>query len=238
MFYNQINRTQSSHQKCPDEGGGDCPVVVSKRQPPPVHLIHCTLVVILAILLLLIAVSGILILIITNEGCSQWTSKNLRPNLYSLAIYQLVVIIFEALTALVIVFFDEIGCDSIGRGSATNQGFHKSLTTDYHPVSTGQQPTTGYYSRSCNTFCTLKLAFIILTSISFVLRIFIIWSGQWSSNETIASSGSIPVLNSGSYISGLIYATTLFESMLIILILTTNTFNTINNTTRMDYTSR
>ena len=231
----------------------------SKRKSD--HVIRCAFVVILAILLLLIAVSGIFILLISND-CgfmyAQTTSHyvhlsspdlNITANsytsnsmFYSLTICQLTLIIFEVLIALMIIFFNQIGCDSMcGEISNTLSSY-----AHYQPISTSH--TTKIHSHpnhksKCSSVSLLKILFIVLISVSFILRLFIFsWAGLlWTTDKTqmssISSQVDTKVSSSSTYLSGLIYATTLFESLLFILVLTTNT-NFSNSTTRANLTSR
>jgi len=218
-------------------------------------MIRGTFVVILAILLLVISVSGFFVLLISNDcnifypyaqSTFRWDSAegvhNHKPFtelndslFYTSTLCQLTLILFEVMVALVIIFNNEIGCPA-DHLTGVNYNLIPSDTIQHvHP---NLDPTN--YARRCRLIFALKLIFILLITISFLLRLVTsTWSsvlfsdsnGPFSYMSTLSSSHSTSyvtkmidaVITGASNFSGIIYVTSIIEVLLFVLVLSAST---------------
>ena len=233
-------------------------------------MIRCTFVVVLAILLLIISVSGFFILFISNDcnifyPYAQSSLKStpyylvsinskisnqdasITPNDYSFfytsTLCQLTLILFEVMVALVIIFNNEVAYNT----GLNNYNSLVPFTTRYNHNSNYYYIShyTALYVRKCQQIFSLKLIFILLISISFLLRLitstwnskaFVVSDNQSLSYSSSPSSSSL-IYSPSSYIvkiidtiimgtsnfSGIIYITSIIEVLLLVLVFSAST---------------
>ena len=181
----------------------------------------------------------------SNE-ISSLSASNDSSFFYTSTLCQLTLILAEVLISLVIIFNNEIGCNhdhSVRFNS-------RSINNEYNLVpstSKGATSTNVKYTHAngdkCRFIFSLKLIFIFLVSISFLLRLVTsTWSSILSlaaanhahlSNPTsISSSTSFvakvidTVITGASNFSGIIYVTSIIEVLLFVFVLSSSTQRT------------
>ncbi|KAJ6225550.1 hypothetical protein RDWZM_004095 [Blomia tropicalis] len=146
---------------------------------------------------------------------------------YRSTLCQLILIFLEVVVSLVIIFYNEIGHDN-----RSNNGYR---LVQLIPYQNRNGTILSKFTSKCQTLFTLKFLFIILISISFLLRIVTstlrnVWT-LYSNDEhdqifplsTAYISNLINSLLAGTWnISAINYTTSIIEFLLFILVLSTS----------------
>ena len=211
-------------------------------------MLRGTFVIVFAILLLIISVSGFFFMIISNDcnifysniysnhlETKYYSNRHERSNqkwtndfFYRSTLCQLILIFLEVVVSLVIIFYNEIGHDN----NRSNNGYR---LVQLIPYQNRNGTILSKFTSKCQTLFTLKFLFIILISISFLLRIVTstlrnVWT-LYSNDEhdqifplsTAYISNLINSLLAGTWnISAINYTTSIIEFLLFILVLSTS----------------